>query len=106
MTADLRFQLRPEAAIEDFGERSLVLLCDSLRLREINAVSRKMLGLLDGKRTVKDIAARLAGSLEGGEEERRAAVAEALLRMEAQGVARRVVEWSAERPEPMSEAKY
>lgn len=102
----LRFCVRRDVAIEDFGDRSLVLLCESLRLREINAVSRSMLGWLDGERTVKDIAALLADSLGGGEEARWAPVAAALLRMEEQGVARRVVEWSAERPEPMSEAKY
>ncbi len=98
---DLRFRLREEAAIEDFGERSLVLLCDALCLREINGASRRMLALLDGTRTVKDIAALLLPSC--GEP---GTVAEALLRMEEQGIVRRVVEWSTERPERMSEAIY
>ena len=51
----LRFRLRDEAAIEDFGDRALVLLCDSLRMRAINRVARELLARLDGERTVQDI---------------------------------------------------
>lgn len=98
MTADLRFQLRNEAAIEDFGARSLVLRCDALELREINAAGRKILALLDGKRSVKDI----AGGAGMAEEDVRAA----LLEMERQGIVRRAAERKMERPEKMSEATY
>ena len=101
MMSDLRFRLRDEAAIEDFGGRSLVLLCDSLQLREINAVARRILALLDGKRTVKDIESFIVAAGEASEP-----VAQALLQMEEQGLVRRVVKLSAERPEQMSEAKY
>ena len=97
----LRFALRNEVAMEDFGDRSLVLLCDSLELREINASARRMLALLDGKRTVKDIADLLAPSCDEP-----GAVAEALLEMERQGIVRRAAKWKTERPEKMSEAKY
>lgn len=94
----LRFRLRSDVAIEDFGERSLVLLCDALELREINAAGRKILALLDGKRPVKDI----AGDAGMAEEDVRAA----LLEMERQGIVRRAAERKMERPEKMSEAKY
>ena len=97
----LRFCLRADVAIEDFGDRSLVLLGDSLQLREINGPSRRMLGLLDGERTVQDIAAELAPTCESPE-----AVAEALLEMERQGIVRRAVKWMEKGPGPMSEAKY
>ena len=96
-----RFCLRAETAIEDFGPRSLVLLCDALRLREINAGSRKILALLDGKRTVRDIAALLASS--GATPE---VVAEALREMERHGIVGRAGEWKKKRPENMNEAKY
>ena len=58
--ADLRYSLRADVAIEDFGERALVLLCDALELREINGASRRILAQLDGVRTVADIAEKLA----------------------------------------------
>ena len=92
----LRFRLRDEAAIEDFGDRALVLLCDSLRMRAINRVARELLARLDGERTVQDI----SGDMEPED------VRAALLEMERQGIVRRVVAWSQERPEPMSAAKY
>ena len=50
----LRFALRADVAIEDFGERALVLRCDALDMREINAGGRKILALLDGERTVAE----------------------------------------------------
>lgn len=97
----LRFALRAEAAIEDFGDRSLVLLADSLRMCEINAAARRIVALLDGQRTVKDIEAIVAaaGSDPG-------AASEVLFQMEAQGIVRRVVKLGVERPGPMDAAKY
>lgn len=100
MNADLglRYALRRDVAIEDFGERSLALRCDSLELSEINAAARRMLALLDGQRTVQDIAAEMQMAAE--------IVRAALLEMEQQGVVRRRVEWKKERPNEMNEARY
>ena len=106
MTADLRFRLRADVALEDFGDRSLALLCGSLRLREINAAARKILGCLDGERTAKDIAERLAGELAGDAAARREAVAAALRRLEAQGVVRRVAALGQERIGTMGATRY
>ena len=92
----LRFQLRADVAIEDFGARSLVLLCDSLQMREINPASRRLLARLDGGRPVADIAGELPP----------ADALAALLEMERQGIVRRVVALGMERAEPMSAAKY
>lgn len=103
---DLRFQLRSDAALEDFDERALVLLCDSLQLRELNAAARKVVGRLDGRRTVKDIAEALAAESGVPAPEMLEAVLGALLQMEAQGVVRRTVKLATERPEDMSAAKY
>ena len=85
-------------AIEDFGERALALRGDTLELREVNASARRMLALLDGVRTVEDIAAAtgLANEI----------VWTALAEMERQGIVRRVAELKREGPENMSEAKY
>ena len=93
----LRFRLRNDVAVEDFGERALVLRCDALELREINAGGRKILALLDGERTVADIA--------GAAEMAAADVAAALLEMERQGLVRQAVELSKERPGDVNEAK-
>ncbi len=103
---DLCFQLRPEAAIEDFGDRSLALLCDSLQLRELNAAARKIVARLDGRRPVKDIAGALARESGAPAPEMLAAVRTALRQLEAQGVVRRMVELSRERPQNMNEAQY
>ena len=92
----LRFKLRNDAVLEDFGDRSLVLLGDSLRMRAINRVARELLARLDGARTVQDI----SGDMEPED------VRAALLEMERQGIVRRVVAWSRERTERMSDAKY
>lgn len=102
----LRFALRAETALEDFGDRSLVLLCDSLQLREINAQAQKILALLDGERTVQDIALRLASSCGVPASDLLETVAKALLQMEEQGIVRRRVVWSRERSQPMSTTKY
>lgn len=93
----LRFALRADVAIEDFGERALVLRCDALDMREINAGGRKILALLDGERTVADIA--------GAAEMAAADVAAALREMERQGLVRQAVELSKERPGDVNESK-
>lgn len=94
----LRFALRTDVALEHFGERSLALLCNVLTLCEINASGQQMLELLDGKRTVQDIASKMGVALE--------IVRVALLEMEQQGVVRRIVNLRKERCENMSEARY
>lgn len=94
----LKYALRNDVAIEDFGERALVLRCDALELREINAGGRKILALLDGERTVADIA--------GATDLAAADVAAALREMERHGIVRQVAALSKERPGNVNEAKY
>jgi hypothetical protein len=106
LSSALRFRLRKGVEIEDFGERSVVLLCDSLRLREINGLSRRLLALLDGSRTVQDIVRTVADEFGTPVPETEAHVAEALLEMERQGIAQRMVTWSTESPQNMSDARY
>ncbi|MGD9612673.1 MAG: PqqD family peptide modification chaperone [Kiritimatiellia bacterium] len=100
MNADLglRYALRAAVAIEDFGERALALRCDTLELREVNAGGRRILELVDGTRTVGDIAGAAGMAV--------ADVDEALREMEQQGLVRQVVALSKERPGNMSEAKF
>jgi hypothetical protein len=105
-TLMLRFCLRQDVGIEDFGDRSLVLLCDSLNVREINVQSRRLLALLDGKRTLQDIALAMASDCDAPAGDMLAHVAEALLRMEQQGIVRRMVKLTIERTDTMSGAKY
>ena len=102
----LRFRLRDDTGIEDFGDRSLVLLCDALQLREINGRSKQLLELLDGERTVQDIALAVAAGCGVSAREMRAPITAALLEMERQGIVRRVVDLKMERPEPMNAAKF
>ena len=94
----LRYALRRDVALEDFGERSLALRCDALELREVNASARQMLALLDGVRTAEDIAAAtgLANEI----------VWPALADMERLGIVGRAVRLEKERTGNMSEAKF
>ena len=97
-TSGLRYALRKDVAIEDFGGRSLALRCDVLELREINAGGRKILERVDGKRTVADIARATDMAAEE--------VAAALREMERQGIVRQAAALSKERPGNVSEAKF
>ena len=45
------YVLRDEALIEDFENGALVLLCEQLRLVQINLIARDVVSRLDGKRT-------------------------------------------------------
>ena len=94
----LCYALRRAVALEDFGERSLALRCDTLELREINAPARRMLARLDGARTVEDIAAATGLAI--------AIVRPALAEMERLGIVRRAVRWTRKGSGNMSEAKY
>jgi hypothetical protein len=57
---DQLFRLAAQAAIEDFDDGSLVLLCNDLRLVELNLTARAIVGLLDGTRTIEQIAESVA----------------------------------------------
>jgi hypothetical protein len=102
----LRFCLRQDVGIEDFGDRSIVLLCDCLHMREINSQSRRLLGLADGQRTLQDIASAVAAECGVPENEMLNPIVEALLQMEQQGIVRRMVKLTTERTENMHEAHY
>ncbi|MGD9780943.1 MAG: PqqD family peptide modification chaperone [Kiritimatiellia bacterium] len=75
-----------------------MLRCDALEMSAVNAGGRKILALVDGGRTVGDIAGSAGLAIED--------VRAALLEMERQGIVRRVVDLKKERPENMGEAKY
>lgn len=55
------YRLHPAVAIEDFGDRSLILHCEDLRLVEINVTARELLRRLEGRAQQLDaVAAALA----------------------------------------------
>jgi hypothetical protein len=103
---NLRFCLREDVGIEDFEDRALVLLCDSLHLREINRQSRRLLALADGQRTLQDIVTTVATECTTPTGEMLSHAAEALLQMEQQGIVRRLVTLITERTENMHDAQY
>ena len=55
------YRLNPVVAIEDFGERSLALHCEDLRLVELNATARDLVNRLDGETPLEAVAAAMAG---------------------------------------------
>jgi len=54
------YRLNPVVAIEDFGERSLALHCEDLRLVELNATARDLVNRLDGKTPLEAVAEAMA----------------------------------------------
>jgi hypothetical protein len=58
--AVLFYRLNPVVAIEDFGDRSLALHCEDLRLVELNLTARDLLNRLDGKTPLDAVAAAMA----------------------------------------------
>ena len=54
------YRLNPAVAIEDFGERSLVLHCVDLRLVELNSTARDIIARLDGKANLHQVAESVA----------------------------------------------
>jgi hypothetical protein len=54
------FRLNPVVAIEDFGERSLALHCEELRMVELNATARDLIRRLDGEMNLADVAMAMA----------------------------------------------
>jgi hypothetical protein len=83
------FALRDEVAIEDFEEGSLVLLCEQLRLVQLNPTARDVVGRLDGQRSVRQVARAVAEALAQPLEPVLADVVELLADLERQGVVER-----------------
>lgn len=54
------YRVNPAIAIEDFGERSLVLHCEDLRLVELNATARDLVRRLDGATPLAQVAEAMA----------------------------------------------
>ena len=55
------YRQHPAVAVEDFGDRSLVLHCEDLRLVELNTTSRDLLSRLDGQATLDEVIRQMAG---------------------------------------------
>jgi pyrroloquinoline quinone biosynthesis protein D len=81
--------LRDEALIEDFEDGSLVLLCEQLRLVQINPIARDVVGRLDGQRTMRQVAAAIAEGYDRPLQPVLADVLELLADLESQGVVER-----------------
>jgi hypothetical protein len=56
------YRQNPVVAIEDFGERSLALHCEELRLAELNATARDLVRALNGGATLGQVAEAMAGA--------------------------------------------
>ncbi len=54
------YRLNPVVAIEDFGNRSLALHCEDLRLIELNATARDIIARLNGQASLQQVALGMA----------------------------------------------
>ena len=52
---NFRYSIQKEVVIEDFKDGSLVVLCKNKHMIEINHTARRVLDLMDGKRSLKQI---------------------------------------------------
>ena len=84
-----RFVVRDEVAIEDFDDGSLVLLCEQLRLVQLNPTARDVVGRLDGRRSVRQVAIAVAEAYGQPFAPVLADVVELLADLERQGVVER-----------------
>lgn len=80
------FRLNPAVAIEDFGDRSLVLDCERLRMVELNATARIMVTWLEDGLSPDEMVARLAQQYGQPAEQIRQDVESAIARMLALGI--------------------
>jgi hypothetical protein len=80
------YVLRDEVAIEDFEDGSLVLLCEQLRLVQLNPMARDIVGRLDGERAVRQVAEAVAQAHGQSFDQVLSDVLELLTALEAQGV--------------------
>jgi hypothetical protein len=100
------FSLRDEVAIEDFEEGSLVLLCEQLRLVQLNPTARDVVGQLDGQHSVRQVAQAVAAAHGQPLEPVLADLVELLADLERQGVVERCSEdVNRERGGRMGESK-
>jgi hypothetical protein len=83
------YVLRDEIAIEDFEDGSLALLCEQLRLVQLNPMARDIVGHLDGQRAVRQVAEAIAQAHGQPFDQVLSDVLELLTTLEAQGVVER-----------------
>lgn len=89
LSAETYMSFRPDIAIEDFGNKSLVFLSDSLQLRMINSTAKHLLALVSEDRTIQDIANEFSKDSEMTEGEALDSVIKSFSEMESQGIVRR-----------------
>jgi hypothetical protein len=80
------FRVSAQAAIEDFDDGSLVLLCNDLRLVELNHTARQIVGLMDGARTIHHVAEIIAHTYSESYDQALTDVMELLNDLQTQGV--------------------
>jgi hypothetical protein len=90
--AQARYVLRDEVAIEDFDDGSLVLLCEQLRLVQLNPTARDIVGRLDGRRTVGQVTKAVADDYGQAFDSVLTDVSELLTDLESQGVVARLTQ--------------
>jgi len=103
---DLCYCLCDDVAIEEFGDRSLIFLCDSLQLIEINAVARRLIAWIESRTPISCMLDCLVSEWDLTRTETSEMVWSALDRLEGQRILRRMVTLRAERTESMKDIKY
>jgi hypothetical protein len=96
-----RYLLRDEAAIEDFEDGSLMLLCRQKKIIEINHSARRVLGLMDGKRNLRQVIKKIAHDHRIQEKEAREDIQKLVIDLGAQGAIRPLVKVKLKRRKKM-----
>ena len=99
---NLRYTLQEEAAIEDFEDGSLLLLCKQLRLIQLSKTARRILALMDGQHNLRQITNKIAHEYEKREKDIRADILKLTTELGYQGVIKPLVKISIKREKKMS----
>ena len=83
---ELKYSINEEVAIEDFPDISLLFLASQLRLLEINNTTKRVLTLMDGRKSIQEIINKIGDEFYVYPEEINLEISEVIANMISEGV--------------------
>jgi hypothetical protein len=99
-----RYKVQDEVAIEDFADGSLMLLCQQKKIIEINPSARRVLGLMDGKRDLRQVIKKIARYHKIQEKEAREDIQKLVMDLSEQGAIKPLVKVTLKRRNKMDKS--
>jgi hypothetical protein len=104
LNENYRYKVQDEVAIEDFADGSLMLLCRQKKIIEINHSARRIIGLMDGKRDLRQVIKKIARYNKIQEEEAREDIQKLVMDLGEQGAIRPLVKVTLKRRKKMDKS--